>query len=161
MSTANKLFGITDIDPVVLSHSRIPVKLNTNTNDKALWLLTVENNSEHIVFFNAIDGCVSFPRPNGSQDLKCDGVLRYKTSIHFVELKDRNGGAFVGDAIKQLKSTIDRFKKANDLIGFSDFKAQISNKQRPNFNNNTMILSQKFRNETDGFVLGFTSTISI
>jgi hypothetical protein len=152
--TSEAIFGICDdappsVDPAYLSF--------VNAED---WIAWVDNEKIKDITFTAIDHCVEIVRANGEQESRCDGMLTFDRTISFVELKDRDGGRWLGDATDQLKITIKIYKADVGLTAFDRYFAYVVNKQRPNFKAASTSFSQKFEDETD-FVLMVEQMIKI
>lgn len=152
--TNERIFGICDDPPP----SKAPAYLDFADGEK--WIVWVENDEQKNVAFTAIDHCVEIRRLDGSLESSCDGMLQYDNAIVFVELKDRDGGRWLGKARDQLQITIDTYKAHVGLGDFSRYYAFIANKQRPYFNAANPALKEKFEDET-GFLLIVDHVIKI
>ncbi len=145
-STNEKVFGICDEPPPANN----PAYLDSVNSDK--WIAWVENDLGKNVTFKAIDYCIDIKRANGERESSCDGLLRYDTTLAFVELKDRDSGRWHGKARDQLQITMDVYKRDVGLNGYNRFYGYIANKQRPYFHAANPVLAEQFEVET-GFIL--------
>ncbi len=140
----NNIFGLCDDPPPANNPAYI------DEADGAKWIAVVENENRHDVTFTAIDNCIEMLRKDGKAKQRCDGMLAYKSTVIFVELKDRNaqGNAWVEDAIPQLKSTIESFEDTKMSNEFKSKLAYISNKQHPKFKSTQQRRMDAFFDET-------------
>ncbi len=153
-STDRDVFGICDDPPPAETQAYL------NFDDSSKWIAWVDNQNKKEVTFTAIDHCIKYYRPDGKIESSCDGMLQYDTTLVFVELKDRDGGRWLGKARDQLQITIDTYKKELGFNGLDRFYAHVANKQRPQFKAASTSLAEKFEDDT-GFVLLVKDTITI
>jgi len=149
--TNEKVFGIYD-DP---HPAKNPAYLVFQDID--MWIGMVENDAAKEITFTAIDHCIEIIDTEGE---RCDGMLSYDSTLVFIELKDRDGGRWLGKAKDQLENTIKLYKRDAGLGHYNRLYAQIVNKQRPSFASMSNILAQKFEDET-GFILRVDQVINI
>ena len=156
-------FGI--IDPTQNSTSIIKTAyvdyLNTSN-----WNTTVISNNKVDVKFCAIDSNIVFYkswRINPEKQRSCDGMIYTNDTIVFLEIKDwsidHGGKSFTESAIEQLENTIVHFCTAHPKCNYSKKYAYISNKTRPTFHvlmSNTL---QKFKDNTNGYILKLDTQI--
>jgi len=145
-ATSEKVFGIIDIPPATLVFN--------NAEDWNVW---IDNKNEKEITHIAIDDCLGIPRAEGE---RCESMITYDDVIIFVELKDRDGGRWVGKARDQLINTISLFKRDANINNYRRLYGHIANKQRPNFRSGNKNLSQQFEDET-GFILRVSDLIKI
>lgn len=139
-------FGIIDIPPVELDFTNV---------DK--WNLWVDNKNGIEVRFTSIDKCIEIPRSEGK---RCEAMLSYSDTIIFIELKEREGAGWAGEAREQLINTIKIFKREHGISGFTKLYGQISNKKRPQFYAGGMSFYEYFEMET-GFILKVSTHLKI
>jgi hypothetical protein len=128
--------------------------------DSEKWIAWVDNQNETKVTFVAIDNCIEILKADGKTESRCDCLLRYDTTIIFIELKNRNSQGWLGVAKGQLETTIRIFENEHLLKAFTRRYAYVANKQRPYFNAANPSLAEKFEDET-GFVFRVDQTIKI
>ena len=140
----NKIFGLCDDPPPKINPAYI------NENNGATWIAVVENESRYEVTFTAIDNCIDTLRKNSEMKQRCDGMLTYKSTVIFVELKDRDakGNDWVEEAIPQLKSSINTFEDTKIADDFDRKLAYIANKQHPKFKSTQQNRMNKFFDDT-------------
>lgn len=128
----------------------------------ARWIAVVENENGFLTTFMAIDNCIVLKRADGKMDKRCDGMLTYKLTVIFVELKDRGakGNAWVEDAVPQLKSTITHFENSQLAANFKHKKAYISNREHPKFKTSQKERMEKFFMDT-GYILRIEARIKL
>lgn len=157
MVTPVAQFGI--IDPTQTSGNLIKTAYVDYSNTSK-WNTTVVSNYKRDVKFCAIDSNVLFYkswRINLERQRSCDGMLYTNDTIIFLEIKDwsidHDGKTFTESAIEQLENTIVHFCASHPLLIYHKKYAYISNKARPTFHvlmSNTL---QKFRDNTNGYIL--------
>jgi hypothetical protein len=155
--TSEKIFGICDDPPSPDAKGR-PAYLDFTDDER--WIAWVENNDRREVTFTAIDHCVTIHRESGEMESRCDGMLRYDSTMMFVELKDRNSKGWLADAMSQIRVTIGLYRNE---VGIDDqFRcyAYVCNKQRPRFKAANTALAEQFEEET-GFLLVVDPFIAI
>lgn len=153
-STKEKVFGICDDEPPPAKQAYLDYE------NSDIWIAWVDNNAGKEVKFTAIDNCIEIKRADGKQESRCDGMLTHDRTITFVELKDRDGGRWLGDATNQLKITIAIYKAEAGLIDFDRYFAYVVNKKRPYFKAASISFAEKFTDET-GFILKVDPFIKI
>jgi hypothetical protein len=119
----NTLFGLCD--------DQDGGKAYTDQHNPEKWIATVKNNNSKTLVFTAIDKCVIKDTEEAGRG-RCDGMLTSDEHLYFIELKDKNKGAFT-EAIEQLASTIQFFKAHHDDSIFKHKKAYVCNKRRGHF----------------------------
>ncbi|MDE7459458.1 MAG: hypothetical protein K2M85_00055 [Paramuribaculum sp.] len=117
-------------------------------SDEDNWTAEVVNPQQKTPTFYPIDNCIEILRPNGEMDNRCDGLLEYNGKLIFVELKDRAGGKWVGEGLKQLAVTIENFKKHHNIAEYTSIRAQLCNKQRPLAVVSCKTIVEKFKDDT-------------
>lgn len=144
-STDAELFGLCDDETLP---GQVPAPAYLDIQNPFAWIGEVENPSKMTVDFYPVDNHLAIFREDGSIENKCDCLLHYNNSVHFIELKERQFSGWVSSACRQLKATINCFSQ-NYNISEYNLKAQICNKARPNFSQNYMISMEKFEDETN------------
>lgn len=144
--TAEEIFGIYDVPPATLDFE-----------NSEIWVAWVDNKHKTEITFTAIDGCVEIPRYEGK---RCEALISYEKALIFIELKDRDGGRWAGEAREQLKNTIHLFNRDVGIVGYKKLYSYISIKQRPAFRSGGKAFSQQFEDET-GFILKVSQMIEI
>lgn len=147
-------FGICDDPPP----SQRPAYISESESDN--WISIVENASNTLVEFYAIDNCVVLLRGDGKMESRCDGVLKKDLELIFVELKSRRGGQWFREGREQITKTIFRFKSEVDVSQFSSIRAQVCNSSKPLFNSGHAVGMQKFFDDT-GYQLSCSQVIKI
>lgn len=144
--TSEKVFGIVDAPPAKLVFS--------NEADPNVW---VDNAGAKELTHTAIDDCLDIPWAEGK---RCESMITYDDVLMFIELKDRDGGKWAGEARSQLINTIKLFKRDASIEAYNRHYGHIANKQRPNFKAGGKNFSQQFEDET-GFILRVSDVIKI
>ena len=152
-----KEFGI--IDPAQ-NQSNTKQTAYVDYNNQTSWNTRVISNNRTDIKFNAIDGNIIFYkswRENFEKQRSCDAMLYTSDTIIFLEIKDwsvnNKGKTFTESAIEQLENTIVHFCTAHPKHNFSKKYAYVSNKARPTFSYSNMNNIQKFKDNTNGFIL--------
>lgn len=127
-------------------------------NKKEEWIGIVSNANGKEVSFFAIDNCIQFDRTDGKQDKICDGVLKHKNILSFIELKSRRGGKWHKDGREQLTSTINHFRRNYAANEYQIMDSYICNKLKPLVNVGHAIQIQKFKDDT-GLILKIQQNI--
>ena len=147
--SSKKQFGLCDdiTNPIVL---RCPAYISEDEGVRHTdWVAEVTNNYEFFVEFFPVDNCISILRPDGNEDNKCDGLLKYNRVLFFVELKNRFARhGWVAEAYNQLKTTIEHYSQHHELSDFETVEAYICNQQRPAAVVAANSERQKFENDT-------------
>lgn len=128
--------------------------------DRSKWIGIVKNPGKKEAEFYAIDNCVDILRADGSQESRCDGVLKESTNLIFVELKERGSKGWFGDGRKQLTTTINIFKANYNTSDYSSITAHVCNSLRPASNSGRAVSIQMFKDDT-GYVLKDQQEITI
>ena len=151
-NTERKLFGLCD--------DKKEQRAYLDETDGAKWIAVVVNEYEYSVTFTAIDHCIETKREDGKMDSRCDGFLNFNTTVIFIELKERSGhgNAWVIEGEKQLRTSINYFKRSNEDENFTIKRAYISNKEHPKFKESQSARMDKFFNET-GYILRIENRI--
>ena len=126
-------------------------KAYINEIDEDNWIAIVNNPSKHPIDFYAIDHCTEIKRLDGKEAKRCDGLLKYKNAITFVELKerkDRKGNKWLKEAVLQLKETYSYFCKSNNISDFENINAYVCNNKKPNFRDGHTEQKERFKTET-------------
>ncbi len=145
-STILAKFGLCDDPPP----TKKPAYLDTDDHEK--WIAVVENNQQQRIDFYAIDHCVSLPpKDNGKERKRCDCLLYSENNVLiFVELKTRKvpGKVWVKDGIDQLISTIEVFWQNYDKKDFTEVKAFVCNRLKPEVNQGHAEKMERFKDQT-------------
>ncbi len=109
-----------------------PAYIDENKQNIENWVAEVENKTQILLDFYAIDNCVTILRPNGETEKSCDGMICYKDdfdvdNIIFIELKNRISTGWLGDGVKQLKITLEKFIENNNMEQFNMEVAYVCN----------------------------------
>ena len=141
-----KIFGLCDDKPGQRAY--------LDEEDGSKWIAVVINDDRYKTTFTAVDHCLDLKRDDGKMAKRCDGFLSYKSTVIFVELKERDalGNAWVTDGEKQLRSSLKFFEAANYSLQFTVKKAYIANSQHPKFKVSQLRRMEQFLDDT-GFVL--------
>ncbi len=118
--TKEKKFGLFDAE------DKTPAIIKVD--DEASWNATVVNNEAKEVHFTAIDNCIDIFRENGEMENRCDCMLRYDTTLLFVELKNKRD-SWQAEGLGQIEATIKRMKDENNdwYSSFTKRKAIVAN----------------------------------
>jgi hypothetical protein len=156
IKSRRKTFGLCDDPPPANNPAYIDEANGAN------WIAVVENESQQEITFTAIDNCIEILRSDGKSKQRCDGMLTYKTTVIFVELKDRNaqGNAWVEDAIPQLKSAIESFETTDMAQNFNKKLAYVCNRQHPKFKSTQQQRMDEFYTNTN-YVLRIQGRINL
>lgn len=133
-SIQHELFGLCD--------DRDGTKAYSNTSHPKKWVATVKNTNKIELTFTATDACVIKPDEQPGRG-RCDGMLTSSEHLYFIELKEEDK-AWINDAVTQLESTIEFFKKDNDITKYKHKKAFACNKRRPHFQETDNEFSLRF-----------------
>ncbi|MFR9625583.1 MAG: hypothetical protein SNI36_06270 [Rikenellaceae bacterium] len=101
-STTDAVFGLCDNQPP----AKTPAYIDSTTRE--IWIAEINNTNGINIDFYAIDNNVVLYRPDRSFAKRCDGMLKYQSKIHFIELKDR-GSKCVRKGRRQIEETIEHF----------------------------------------------------
>lgn len=157
-------FGI--IDPAQ-THSHSSNKAYFDYSNSSAWNTKVISNNRSDVVFNAIDNNVIFYKSwkNNEKQRSCDAMLYTSDTIVFLEIKDWHfdppGKTFTESAIEQLENTIVHFCTAHPKRTFAKKYAYVSNKARPTFSFSNMNNIDKFKKNTNGFILRVGTEITL
>lgn len=154
--TRQARFGICDVPPPPHRPAYID---HLNGKD---WIAVVENSWKEEVSFVPIDHCITLKSPTKKTAKRCDGMLYYKSTLIFVELKeikarDKN---WINTAVEQLKSTIDHYERSATKKSFDTKRAYIANKKATQFKQSRFECMNRFFDET-GYTLNISTRISI
>lgn len=154
--TRQARFGICDVPPP--PHCPAYIDLLNGKN----WIAVIENNRKEEVSFIPIDNCISLKTSAKKTAKRCDGMLYYKSTVIFVELKeikarDKN---WINTAVEQLKSTIDHYERSSRTKSFDTKKAYIANKKATQFKQPRFECMSRFFDET-GYTLNISNRIII
>lgn len=154
-TTSNKdSFGLCDDPPPSTNPAYI------DETDPSIWIATVENDNNKEIHFYAVDNCVNVLRPDGLQESRCDGILRYENNLIFIELKNRGSKGWLGEGTDLLIITFRSFSINHKITDFIIEHGYVCNKQRPLVITNNSNIQQKLKDET-GLLLKAQSKISI
>lgn len=150
--TRKKLFGLCDDHPSQRAY--------IDEDNGAKWIAIVENEAQNDVTFTAIDNCIDIKKEDGKMAKRCDGILFYKSTITFVELKERGalGNAWVKDGEQQLRATIGYFEATEEADHYNAKNAYIANKEHPKSKISQASRMEQFFAET-GYVLRIVNRI--
>lgn len=158
-------FGI--VDPAQNSTSSNKTAYVDYTNPSS-WNTKIISNNRTDIMFNAIDGNVDFYRSwKNVLELqrRCDAMIYTSDAIIFLEIKDwnvdHNRKTFTESAIEQLENTIVHFCTAHPNFTISKKYAYVSNKKQPMFHYSAMNSIQKFKENTNGYILKVGSEITL
>lgn len=154
--SSKHIFGLCD-NP---APAKDPAYIDEQNGSK--WIAVVENEDKHQATFTAIDNCINISGDDGKMARRCDGMLTYKDTVIFVELKQRSGKgiAWVKDAIPQLQSSIQHFEQTEYSGEFRQKKAYVANSEHPKFKASQIGRMESFYQET-GYVLRIEARIRL
>lgn len=152
-NSSNTQFGLCDDPPPAKNPAYI------DEYDQTKWIGIVSNQARKSIDFYPIDNCIPVMKANNELERRCDGMLRFESSLFFVELKTGEKG-WLGVGREQLTISIQKFQQNHDLSTFTKIEAFICNSSRPVSKSNYMIEIQKFKNDT-GYVLNVQQKIEI
>lgn len=144
-TTNAESFGLCD-DETLPGQAPVPAYLDHQ--NALIWIGEVNNPSVLTVDFYPVDNHLAILREDGSAENKCDCLLQYNNTVHFIELKERQYRGWLSAGYRQLKATINSFSH-NYNISEYNLKAQVCNKERPNFSPNYMASMEQFEDETN------------
>jgi hypothetical protein len=149
-----KLFGLCD-DP---HPARNPAYIDETNGAK--WIAVVVNEGRYKATFTSVDNCIEIKKQTNQMASRCDGILFYKTTAIFVELKERGakGSGWVKDAESQLRSTIGYFEASKEADNYIRKKAYIANSEHPKFKESQTRRMNQFLLDT-GYVLRIENRI--
>ncbi|MDP2722055.1 MAG: hypothetical protein Q8O72_04810 [Bacteroidales bacterium] len=155
-TSGKSIFGLCDDLPPASNPAYI------DENNSNIWIAKVHNPTKKPIDFYAIDHCVKLLRADGKQAKSCDGVLKYKDNLIFVELKSRKmkGGVWLTDGATQIKATVFKFKENYDINTFGNVKAYVCNSLKPYANQGHSSKIQMFKDET-GLILRVQQKIEV
>ena len=153
-TSSKKTFGLCDDAPP--PHK--PAYLS-ETNGRE-WIATVANDIQIEVTFVALDHCVKLLKPDGQNDRCSDGLLKYGSTVIFVELTTATHKKWKSDKDEQLRITISHFEKTKEAKQYKTKKAYIANCNSRIFKSNYQSRMDKFLNDT-GYDLRIESRIVI
>lgn len=131
----------------------------TTIGESSVWNAVVINESALEVQFIPLDhNIVLHPIPDETFSL-CDGMLYHASWMAFVELKVKKG-AWISEAIAQLKSTIDLFVHSHDAKRYKRRIAYAANRKFPRFSISHKSEMLEFHQKT-GFRLLIQNTIEV
>lgn len=129
-------------------------------NDKPKWIGIVNNPNGKDVEFFAIDNCVVIKRNDGTDESKCEGVLKENSNLIFIELKEREGGKWFKKGREQLTITINIFKQNYNISNYKSVRAFVCNSLKPISHSGRATNIQQFYDDT-GFILKDQQEINI
>lgn len=134
----------------------------TDTNSPKRWIATVHNPEGHQLTFTAVDHCLDLRREDGKMGKRCDGMLRYDTTVIFTELKQRRdkGSEWIKTAETQLRETISHFEASAEAGTYKKKRAYICNSEQPAFRVSQIERMERFFRET-GYILRIEARIKI
>jgi len=125
-----KKFGICDDED---ESAKTPAYISTDPADK--WVAVVQNQTEKVINFTAVDNCIEIRHSNGDMDNSCDAILTNDEHIVFIELKVQRTSGWITHAVdEQLQTTIDHFKENCDINKYRYKRAFVCNRKFPRFN---------------------------
>jgi len=125
------------------------------------WIAQVLNPRRREVTFTAIDNCMSFQKPNASnEESTCDGMLTFEETLYLVELKDSRKKQWRTKSKEQLVNTIELLEKEDFLQNYRYKKAFLSNKKHRRFGVINKEENRRFF-DTYGFRLDINTIIKI
>ncbi|WP_426237297.1 hypothetical protein [Pseudomonas sp. TWP3-2] len=98
------------------------------------WIAVILNPHQRPTVFTAIDKCVIKDGEEYGRE-RCDCMLTTDDALYLIELKDRVGGGWQSQGVKQLESTIQFLIAAHGeqwLDNYHPKMAYVSNKKSPN-----------------------------
>jgi hypothetical protein len=148
-------FGLCDDQPPL---PKGPAYLDEDNGGK--WVAVISNEPRFPVRFVPIDNSIEILRADGKSAKRCDGMMSFKQSVIFVELKeiDMKGNDWIKKADEQLRTTIGYFEDEDYSKTFKIKKAYIANSERPKFRDSQQVRMEKFEDET-GYVLRIENRI--
>lgn len=78
----------------------------------------------------------------------CDGLLKHRNSLTFVELKGRAYSGWVSTATTQLINSVRLFSANHELNEYNTVEAFVCNSMRPHATQNHAVQLQRFKDET-------------
>jgi len=102
--------------------------------NRQAWIATILNPLQRAVTFTAIDKCVIKDGEERGRE-RCDCMITTDDALYLVELKERDGGGWQSQGIKQLESTIQFLIDSHGERFLTNFRpkiAYVSNKKSPN-----------------------------
>ncbi len=128
--------------------------------DKSKWIGIVKNPDEKDVDFFAIDNCVVIIRADGTDESKCEGVLKEGSNLIFVELKERGSSGWFKKGREQITVIIQIFKQNYNISDYNSVRAFVCNNLKPNSHSGRAANIQRFYDDT-GFILKDQQEITI
>lgn len=118
--------------------------------EKHRWIAIVDNAKSHDVTFTAIDNCIDIRRADGTMESRCDGMITYADNLIFIELKERDvaNRIWVKKGEDQLRNIIAIFELNHNTSNYTDKKAYLVNKLKPDFPVGQLSRMEKFEDET-------------
>lgn len=119
-----------------------------DTQDKSKWIAEIINPVSLDVEFYAIDNCLLFENKNNNKISTCDAAIKIEESkLYFIELKRRKSKGWIGKAKKQLKSTLELYRRF-DPQPIEHIICCASNSQRPSAPTSNLSSLRDFKQET-------------
>ena len=154
LSRIDDLFGICDNQNNTAAY--------TDVDNPSKWIAKVINEKNIEVSFTAIDNCiVIFKEGTKDKESSCDGMITFENSIYLVELKDKNIGGWIPEAVGQLENTIKLILANHTLTEFKHKKAFACNRKHPYFKTMENEFCKRFFQRTNGFRIDVQSEIKI
>jgi hypothetical protein len=116
--------------------------------DLSKWIGVVHNPTSKLIYFYAIDHCVTILRLNGEREKRCDGMLHFNNTVFFVELKLRGSSGWLVKARNQLTKTLENFMLNYKLSDYDKVVAFACNGLKPFANQGNSNQLQKFKDDT-------------
>ena len=134
----------------------------TDIVNPSKWIAKVINEKNIEVSFTAIDNCIIIIK-EGTKDKEstCDGMLTFENSIYLVELKEKNIGGWITEAVDQLENTIKLLLSNHTLTEYKYKKGFACNRKHPNFKTMDNEFSKRFFERTNGFRIDVQAEIKI
>jgi flagellar hook protein FlgE len=96
----------------------------TDIVNPSKWIAKVINEKNIEVSFTAIDNCIIILKEETKdKESTCDGMLTFENSIYLVELKEKNVGGWITEAVDQLENTIKLLLSNHSLTEYKYKKA--------------------------------------
>lgn len=119
-----------------------------DTQDKSKWIAEIINPAGLSLEFYAIDNCLVFTSKNNNKVSTCDAAIKVKGSkLYFIELKQRKSKGWIGQARKQLKSTLELYRSIEQQP-IESIICCACNSQRPSAPTSNLSSLREFKKET-------------
>ncbi len=107
----------------------------TTLQNESSWDACIHNKEQNIFRFVPVDHNIPIVTPQGEKKKRCDGmiIMPSKSTLIFVELKNRHTGGWIPEGLKQLEATISYFYEKYTERSFVHRKAYLCNSIHPRF----------------------------